>query len=96
MLSPQTLPPWWPHYAALTQPEQAALLQAHPDRCTREVAESALAQAHEMEYTRVRRLNPDPAHVRTFIGMAQGAYSLAAALQQHALCAEAAGLLVNA
>lgn len=93
MLSTQTLPPWWPDYAALKQPEQAAFLHAHPERCTRAVAESALAQAREMEYTQVRRLNPDPVHVRAFMGLAQGAYSLAAELQLHALCAEAAGLL---
>jgi len=95
MLSSQTLPAWWPHYAALKLPEQAVYLQTYPERCSRAVAESALALARDMKYTQVRRLNPDPAHVRTFMSLVQGAYSLAAELKQHALCAEAAGLLTT-
>lgn len=82
-------------YAALPPQDKSAFLQAHPELLEQAVAEYAFSQAQMIQRSQLVQIKPSQADMQNFTTLAVAAYDIAAEIGEHAICADAAGILAE-
>ncbi|MEW5871741.1 MAG: hypothetical protein AB1894_20910 [Chloroflexota bacterium] len=82
-------------YATLPPQDKSAFLQAHPELLEQAVVEYAFSRAQTIQRSQLVQLKPSQAEIQDFTTFALAAYDIAAEIGEHAICADAAGILAE-